>query len=75
MRWEGYGWICILCARENKEDERRELEQLRRIHGSNWLDEEYELDTLRNIHDKWAHPARSDRGNYTEFPAYWNGDL
>jgi len=52
-----------------------ELIFLRRIHGQDFANHPDELEILRRRHDRWMHPARSDRVKYQQRTAYWNGDL
>jgi len=52
-----------------------ELVMLRRLHKSYWIGQPDELEKLRAVHEKWLHPARSDRENYTQQTVYWNGDI
>lgn len=62
--------LAILC-----EQDRKELEMLRRIHGTSWAGQPGELEKLRGIHDKWSHPSRSDIGKYVQDDAFWSGDV
>ena len=56
--------------------EKKELAMLRRIHGKRWVGKEGELEALRRVHERWQHPARSDRGKYVKIgEVYWNGDV
>jgi len=58
-----------------EQEEQKELAMLRRIHGYHLKGVDGELERLRGIHEKWLHPARSDRWKYTQNTVYWNGDL
>jgi len=60
---------------DQEQAEAKELAMLRRIHGYHLQGVDGELERLRKIHEKWAHPARSDRGRYTQLTPYWIGDL
>lgn len=54
----------VLAEIRASKDETKELLFLRRIHGTRFDLLPDELDILRRIHEKWRHPAKSDRGKY-----------
>jgi len=60
----------------DKLDELEKVERvafLRRIHGERWKDQD-ELEILEKVHNKWSHPARSDRGKYRQVDCYDPGE-